>query len=119
MSQRKGGTIQIQAKGVTYDAKGNFTYNLGRPKREAIVGADGVHGYKETPQPSFLEGEFTDRGNLDLNALVTMEDATVTLSLANGKTVVFSDAWYAGEGTVSTDEGNIGVRFESIEAEEV
>lgn len=119
MSQRKGGVIQIQVKGVNYDAKGNFTYNIGRPKREAIVGADKVHGFKETPQPSFLEGEFTDRGNLDLNALLTMEDATVTLGLANGKTVVFRDAWYAGEGTVSTDEGNIGVRFESVEAEEI
>lgn len=119
MSQRKGGVIQIQVAGVLYDAKGNFTYNLGRPKRDPIVGADSVHGFKETPQPAFLEGEFTDRGNLDLNALVTMENATVTLGLANGKTVVFRDAWYSGDGTANTDEGNIAVRFDAKEAEEI
>lgn len=119
MSQRKGGIIQFQANGVSYDAKGNFTYNIGRPKREAIVGADGVHGFKETPQPSFIEGEITDRASLDLEALVKLKDATVTLGLANGKTVVLRDAWYAGEGTGNTDEGNIGVRFESGEGDEV
>lgn len=119
MSQRKGGIIQVQAGGVIYDAKGNFTYNLGREKREAIVGTDGVHGYKATPQPAFIEGEFTDRGNLDLSALTLLEDATVTLSLANGKVIVLRDAWHAGEGTGNTDEGNIPVRFEAKSGEEI
>src|SRR5919206_119372 len=54
--QRRGGIISLQVNAQVYDAKGAFTYNLGRPKREAIVGADGMHGYKETPQPGFVEG---------------------------------------------------------------
>lgn len=112
MSQRRGGIIQVQVNGVLYDAKGDFTYNLGRPKREAIVGADRVHGYKETPQPGFIEGEITDRGNLDLDALVQLEGATVVLQLANGKVISLRDAWYAGEGTGNTGEGNVAVRFE-------
>lgn len=116
---RKGGIIQFQLNGVLQDAKGNFTYNLGRPKREPLVGADGVHGYKETPQVAFIEGEITDRGTLDLNGLVTMKDATVTLELANGKVIALRDAWYASEGTGNTEEGNIGVRFEGASAEEV
>src|SRR5690606_31032277 len=85
MSQRRGGLIQFQVNGEIQDAKGNFTYNLGRPQREAIIGADGVHGYKETPQVPFIEGEITDRGNLDLDKLVSTTGATVTLELANGK----------------------------------
>lgn len=119
MSQRRGGIIQLQVNGELYDAKGSFTYNLGRPLREAIIGADGVHGYKETPQVAFIEGEITDRGTLDLDKLVKTQFATVTLELANGKVVSLSDGWYAGEGTGNTDEGNIGVRFEGTSAEEV
>lgn len=118
MSQRKGGIIQVQVNGVMYEAKGDWSYNLGRPMREAIVGADAVHGFKETPQVGFIEGAVTDSGGLDLNALTTIEDATVTLVVANGKTIVLRSAWYAGEGTVTTGEGEIGVRFEGA-AEEI
>jgi Phage tail tube protein len=119
MSQRKGGIIQVQVNGVLQDAKGAFTYNLGRPMRSAVVGADGVHGFTEKPQVAFIEGEVTDRGSLDLAALVTTEGATVTLILANGKTIVLRDSWYASEGTGNTEEGNIGVRFEGKSADEV
>ncbi len=118
-NQRRGGLIQFNVNGVLHDAKGSFTYNLGRPVREAILGADAVHGYMEKPQVAFIEGEVTDRGGLDLNALVTLKDATVTLELANGKVIALRDAWYAGEGTGNTDEGNIAVRFEGISAEEI
>ncbi len=119
MSQRRGGIIQLQVNGELQDAKGNFTYNLGRPVREAIVGADTVHGFKETPQVAFIEGEVTDRGTLDLAKLVTLTGATVTLELANGKVVVVRDAWFAGEGTGNTEEGNIAVRFEGVSGEEI
>lgn len=119
MSQRKGGVIQLQVAGELQDAKGDFTYNIGRPKREAIIGADAVHGYKETPQVSFIEGEVTDRGTLDLDKLLQATGVTVTLQLANGKVVVLRDAWYAGEGTGNTGEGNIGFRFEGMSGEEI
>ncbi len=117
--QRRGGIIQLQVGGVLHDAKGSFTYNLGRPLREAIIGADGVHGYKETPQPAFIEGAITDRGDLDLNALVTVKLKTITLETANGKVIVLRDAWFAGEGSGTTEEGEIAVRFEGASAEEV
>jgi hypothetical protein len=118
-NQRRGGIIQVQVNGEIHDAKGEFTYNLGQPMREAIIGADGVHGYKETPQVPFIEGEFTDRAALDLEALVNTKDATIVLALANGKVISLRDAWYASEGTGNTDEGNIEVRFEGLSAVEV
>lgn len=119
MTQRKGGKIQLQVAGVLHDAKGDFTYNLGRPMREALVGSDTVHGFIERPQVAFIEGEITDRGTLDLADLVTSQDVTVTLELANGKIIVLRDAWFAGEGTGNTGEGNVGVRFEGKSAEEI
>jgi len=118
-TSRRGGTISLTTNGVRRDAKGDFSYNLGLPKREAIVGVDGTHGYKETPQVAFIEGEITDRGDLDLAALLLAEDQTVTLALANGKTIVLRSAWHAGEGTGNTGEGNIAVRFEGLSAKEV
>ena len=118
MGQRRGGIIQIKVDGILYDAKGSLNYNLGRNKREAIVGADGIHDYKEMPQVAFIEGEITDRGNLVLTDLLDASNATVTLLTGNGKTIVLKDAWFAGDGNVATDEGNITIRFESANAQE-
>jgi hypothetical protein len=117
--QRKGGIIQLQVAGVLYDAKGDFNFNIGRPKRDPVIGADKVHGFTETPQVAFIEGKITDRGNLDLAALADMVDVTVTLGLGNGKSIVWRDAWYAAEGNVSSKEGEIDFRFESAQADEV
>jgi hypothetical protein len=119
MSQRRGGIIQFQVNGEIYDAKGSFAYNLGRPMREEIIGADRPHGFKETPQAPFIEGEITDSASLDLASFVTIEDATVTLALANGKTIALYEAYYAGEGTGNSEEGNIAVRFVGAGAEEI
>ncbi len=116
---RVGGIIELKINGQVYSAKGNFTYNLGRPVREAVIGADTVHGYKETPQAAFIEGEITDSAEISLESLVGTTDATVYLRLANGKVVVLSSAWFAGEGTGNTEEGNIAVRFEGMNGEEV
>jgi len=118
-TQRRAGLIQVQVNGEIFDAKGAWSYNLGRPLREAIIGADRVHGFRETPQVCFIEGEITDRGALNVAALAVIEDATVTLTLASGKVVVLREAWFAGDGTVSTEEANITVRFEGASAEEI
>ncbi len=118
-NQRRAGLIQIKANGEIYDAKGSFSYNLGKEKREAIVGSDGVHGYKAVPQAPFIEGAITDRGNLDVAAVVSGENLTITLTLGNDKVVVLRDAWYAAEGTASTEEAEIPVRWEGKSADEV
>ena len=112
-NNRRAGRIYIKVDGALQEAKGAFSYNLGQDKRDAIVGADGIHGYKEAPQIPFIEGAITDRGDLDLAALAMQDNATVTLELVNGKTIVLANAWFAGEGTVSTEEAEISVRWES------
>jgi len=118
-SQRRGGIIQVQIDGEVLDVKGNWSYNLGRPKMEGIIGADTVHGYTEKPQIAFIEGEITDSDEMDLEKLVTMKNGTVTLDLANGKMIALRRAWFAGDGTGNTEEGNIEVRFEGKSAEEI
>lgn len=111
--ERVAGIILFKVNGDLHRAKGDFTYNLGIPKREAVVGSDGVHGFKDVPQVALIEGEITDSLGLDLAALAVAQDATVTLELANGKVISLRDSWFAGDGTGNTGEGNIAVRFES------
>lgn len=118
-NKRVGGIISLKIDGDMYFAKGDFTYNLGKPKKEAVVGSDRVHGYKETPQVPFIEGEITDRQEMSLEALLDITSATITLELANSKVIVLRESWFASEGTGNTGEGNIGVRFEGMSAEEV
>lgn len=119
MSNRVGGLIALKIDGDLQKAKGAFTYNLGKPKRDAVLGADVVHGYKEAVQAPFIEGEITDKDTMDLEALLLTDGATITLELANGKVIMLREAWFAGEGTGNTEEGNIAVRFEGMSAEEI
>lgn len=119
MSNRRSGIIFLKVSGVQYDAKGSFTYDIGSPKRDAIVGSDRVHGYKELPKVPYIEGEITDASTLDLSTFTQIDNATITLELANGKVVILRDAWYAGDGTVQTEEANVQVRFEGMSGEEI
>lgn len=119
MSHLIAGLLELKVNGEIQNAKGSFTYNLGKLKRDAIVGQDRVHGYKGLPQVPYVEGEITDRSDLNVESLLDTDDATVTLSLANGKVIVLKEAWYAADGDVGTEEANVQVRFEGISAEEV
>lgn len=117
---RVGGLIFIKVDGEVLKAKGAFTYNLGLGKREAVMDAGGgVAGYKESPQVPFIEGACTDSDELDVKSLLETKDATVTLELANGKTIVLRKAYYAADGQVGTEEGELQVRFEGFSAEEI
>lgn len=115
----RGGMLYMQVNGRRYDAKGEFTYKLGTPKMTAIVGADGVHGASTEAQAPYIEGALTDERGLDLKAFFRAVDATMTLELQNGKVVMLSEAWYAGEGTVKTKEGEVAVKFEGMMCEEI
>ena len=117
-ANRRSGTLFLKIDGQQRDAIGNWTYNIGSPKREAIVGVDRVHGYKEMPQVPYIEGEITDQKDLKLADLEALEDSTITLELANGKLIVLRSAWYAADGNVGTEQANVQVRFEGLSAEE-
>jgi hypothetical protein len=120
MSDRIAGIIEIQVNGEVYKGVGNFTYNLGYPKAEQLIGSSGVDGYKETPQPSRIEGEVRTTARLPIKTVVTMRGVTVTLKLNNGKTIMQPDADYCGEGDANSEEGNFEFKFESAkQAEEI
>jgi hypothetical protein len=116
---RIGGMISLTIDGQQYDAKGNFTYSLGIPKKEMVVGADRIHGYKEIPTVPFIEGEITDNAEISMANLRAVKDATILLKLGNGKTINLRNAIEASDGVGNTEEGNQSVRFEGMSAEEI
>lgn len=112
------GVITFKVNGDRYRAKGAFTYNIQGIKKTKIVGADKVHGHKEEVVASYIEGKITDGDDIDLKLLAQVE-GTVSIELRNGKTVSVYDAVYAGDMDVDTEEGEIPVRFEGDDGEEV
>lgn len=119
MNRRVGGILFLKVDGELFQAKGEFTYNINKVKRESVVGVDAVHGFSETPKAIYFEGAITDSDELDLQAFQTIRDATATLELANGKVIVFREAFYAADGDVTSSQGEIQVRFEAIDGEEI
>jgi len=105
--------LALKIDGKTFDAVGNFTWNLGKPLRAPLIGATGVDGYSEAPQAAFIEGEIRDGSGVSIEDLVGATGITVSLEFSNGKTLVLSNAWYEGEGTGNSQEGNFPARFVS------
>lgn len=116
---RIGGKISVKIDGEIYLAKGDWDYNLGVDMFKKIVGADVVHGDTVTPQVPFIEGKITDQGNLDSVKLRQVENATVTIDLANGKLIALYGASWSSEGNGNTGEGEIDARFEGMSAKEI
>ncbi len=118
-NRRVGGLLFLKVDGELFQAKGEFTYNINPTKRESVVGQDTVHGFSEMPKPIFVEGAITDSDELDVEGFQAIRDATLTLELANGKVIQLREAFYAADGDVTTNEGEIQVRFEAISGREV
>ena len=114
---RIGGKLSIKANGQTIYAKGDFTVNTGQLKREMIAGTDRVHGHKSMIQVPFIEGATSDLPSVDTEAIKNIENATVILEAYNGKTFVLRNATYTSEGDLTTEEGELQMRFEGTNCE--
>jgi hypothetical protein len=109
------GSIEFKINGEIYLAKGSFKFSTNKFKTETILGQDRVHGFKKMPLAPFIEGEITDSSDLDYDKVFTLSNATITLSLNNGKVIILDQASFVGDGEVETEEGSISVRFEGVD----
>lgn len=119
MSNRIGGITHLSINGVRYALKGVAEYKIGVNERSTVTGMDGVHGYSEKPSAAMAKVTITDRGDLDVRELQEVDNATIALELANGKTVMLYEAWQAGDNGITPEEGEISCQFDAKRGEEI
>lgn len=120
-SNRVAGTAFFSVDGVSYAIIGDWSYRVSGAKRETVRGLDGIHGYKETPSEGQIKGKIRDGQSVSLTALNGMTNVTLTLELANGKTVIGRNMWQVGdEGapSVAVDDAEIDVTFEGRDVQD-
>lgn len=116
---RRAGLRALTINSTRFDVVGNIAYSLGKAVLEPLIGADRFHGFKETPGTPMMELEIRDGGDLDVEDLVTTEDATITAELSNGKTIVLRKASQASPAQQGTEEGLIETIFVGATCEEI
>lgn len=109
---RLAGTAYFKVNGVSYALVGTCEWSPSKVERETLSGLDGVHGFSEKPKPGHIAGQFRDSGKLSVAAINAMENVTVSLLLANGKSIVGRNMWTVGELTAKADDGTIDIRWE-------
>lgn len=113
------GVASVTIDGRAFSIVGEGTYRPSTSTRESLNGQDGVHGYKEMPQPGRISWRGRDGSAVSIAALNSTVDATVVLSAATGKTVIGRNMWRVGEPIeVNTEEGTFEVSFEGPDVTE-
>lgn len=117
-SKLLAGTAQVTVDGATYMLEGSAKYSVSTVKREALVGKDGFHGWKETPVTGSISMSIRDAGNLTVANFNAMRNSTVTLQLANGKTIVGRNMGTTDAQEVDTEDAKFDVKFEGPQVSE-
>ncbi len=120
VSERVGGKISLKVNGMVYRSRGKFSCSLGKSEKKAVMGHSGILGYSEETKPGYIEGEIVDSQDFLFSDLDKEKDVTVTVTLANGKTICLKNAYFCNPDglTLDTEEGAIKVRWEGT-AEEI
>jgi len=107
-----GGTAYVFVNGKQIAIAGAVTYGGFSPERESKVGLDHGVDFVEKPTAPFVEIEVKDKAGVDIVALANLTDTNVTTELANGKTVILSNAHQINAGEMDAAEGTGKFRFE-------
>lgn len=116
---RLAGQVFLAADGQNFMLSGDAAYSVSSVTRETLTGQDRVHGYSEKPVAGYITATLRDSGGLSVADLNAMSNVTVTLQLANGKTIVGRNMWTVEAQEVKTTDGTIDVRWEGPSVEEL
>ena len=119
MSNRLAGTCFVMIDGQSYSISGDGMYTVSSATRETLMGQDGWHGYSEKPAPGAITWKGRDGSNTSIAAINASANSTVTLELANGKTIIGRNMVRVGEPIkVNTEDATFEVNFEGPEVTE-
>lgn len=117
-TNRLAGVAYLTVDGTNYMLAGDFTYSVSKVARETLVGQDRVHGYSEKPAQGKMSCSVRDAGGLSVANFNAMTNVTVTVELANGKTIVGRNMWTVEGQEVKTAEAIFEVKWEGFSVEE-
>jgi hypothetical protein len=112
------GITQAIIDGTTRQLEGGAKYSASTVRREAMVGQDGFHGWKETPVPGSITMSLRDAGDMSVADFNALRNSTVMLVLANGKTVVGRNMGTVDAQEVDTEDAKFEVKFEGPQVSE-
>ncbi len=115
---RLAGIAYLSVDGQSYMLAGELSYQVSTVSRETLIGQDTVHGYSEKPVAGFISGTLRDAGDLTVADFNAMNDVTVVVELANGKTILGRNMWTVEAQEVKTVEGTFEVKWEGFAVEE-
>lgn len=106
------GTATVTLDGVSVNVAGTFRYRVGNKNRETLTGMSGIHGFKETFVPPYIEMAVRDHGGLDMDEIAGYTEITVVAQLANGKTIMGEGMWIVNTQEMDSQEATFTARFE-------
>lgn len=111
MGKRVAGICYIKVDGQQLEVKGGVECALAPTKKEAVMGLNGVAGYKETAERPYIKLSAILVPGFPIATLVTGKDMTITAELANGNIYTLSGAWMEGEAAAKADDGEVELEF--------
>jgi len=112
------GVAQVTVDGTTYQLEGDLKYSPSTVKREALLGMDGFHGWKETPVTGSITMSLRDAGSLSVGSFNSIRNSTIVLQLANGKIVVGRNMGHVDTLEVDSADAKFEVKFEGPQVSE-
>ena len=104
---RVAGVTKVTLDGEAFRVKGSVEIVYSDVKREAVVGLDGFHGYKEEPKACSIKLDLTVGPELSLSRLKTVTNSTVVCEGPTGATFVLANAVFDGDGAYDPGEGKL------------
>lgn len=112
MSDIAGGVCFVTANGRRLEIGNSVSYGVSDYVREVTRGLSGRAKVTKKPNVPFIEVELTTYGEVSLKEIADLENITVTLEMANGKTFVLTKANQVGAIEGDAAEGTSTARFE-------
>jgi hypothetical protein len=119
MAIKFAGIAFVSVDSNQYALRGNLTVSPSPVERTMLAGQDGVHGYQELPRVPYIEGDFSTLPTFLLENLIAQTDVTVIAQCANQLEYVLHNAVVKGGFEANTRDGQVRVRWEGINCEEI
>lgn len=114
MAKRIAGTMYVKVDGEQLEISGGFECPAMQVKREAVMSATGMAGFKETVNRQYVKMTSLFTPNFPLATLQSNTEMTVTVELANGKVYTLSGAYVEGDSVIKGDDGTIDLEFTGV-----